>query len=240
MFVFFYDSGIALTSKTDWRKRFMDAFRPLTYRHQSWRVWSDFVEISACAIANRVDEGNYEARERRYLEIMKTYERKELDQFPKLLAILVQALDEDQEQDFLGQLFMSLELGNHWRGQFFTPYNVCKAMAEMQVGDLTEQVERKGFISVNDPACGAGATLIAFANAAKARGINYQNHVLFVAQDVDQTAALMCYLQLSLLGCSGYVIVGNTLTMETREVWYTPMWFSGVWQWRRMFHNLKG
>ena len=52
---------------------------------------------------------------------------------------------------------------------------------------------------MNDSACGAGAMLIAFANAAKQYGINYQKQVLFVAQDIDHTAAMMCYIQLSLL-----------------------------------------
>lgn len=60
-----------------------------------------------------------------------------------------------------------------------------------------ELLKGKRYISVNDPACGAGAMLIAFANVAKKHGINYQKHVLFVAQDIDRTAAMMCYIQMS-------------------------------------------
>ena len=70
---------------------------------------------------------------------------------------------------------------------------------------------------------------------------NYQPRVLFVAQDVDKAVAQMCYIQLSLLGCAGYVIVGNTLTQPPTgdvlspsvpdgcELWLTPMYFSDVW-----------
>ncbi len=248
MFVFFFDkAGAAVLDRppapplrrTDYQKQFVDVFKRLSTREQSWRVWSDFLELAACAISNRVDRANYEVREKRYMGVIKRYSKDEANDFAKMLAILTQALDEEPEQDFLGELFMSLELSNHWRGQFFTPYSLCRMMAEMQYVDLPERVKEKGYISVNDPACGAGATLIAFANVAKARGINYQNHVLFVAQDIDQTAVLMCYLQMSLLGCAGYVIVGNTLTMETSEIWYTPMWFSDVWRWRRVFQKMS-
>ena len=61
----------------------------------------------------------------------------------------------------------------------------------MQLGEIDGQISKKGYISVNDPACGAGATLIGFANAVMAKGINYQDHILFVAQDIDQTAYVL-------------------------------------------------
>ena len=34
-------------------------------------------------------------------------------------AIVVEALERNPEQDFLGELYMELELGNHWKGQVF-------------------------------------------------------------------------------------------------------------------------
>lgn len=52
---------------------------------------------------------------------------------------------------------MELELNNHWTGQFFTPYNICRLMAEMTLQDAVRKIEREGGISINDPACGAGA-----------------------------------------------------------------------------------
>ena len=61
--------------------------------------------------------------------------------------------------------------------------------------------QKQGWISVSDPACGAGALLIAFANECRRQHINYQTSVLFVAQDIDFLAGCMCYIQLSLLGC---------------------------------------
>lgn len=220
----------------NWRKQFLDSFKRLTYRNQDWRAWSDFVELAACAISNRLDKSKYDEREKRYLEIVKGYERAEVDEFPKLLACVAGALDEDPEQDFLGALFQELELSSHWKGQFFTPYHLCRVMADMQTGDIVERVQENGYVTVNDPACGAGALLIAFANAARYRMVNYQERILFVAQDIDRTAALMCYIQLSLLGCPGHVIIGDTLSRPglhpENDVWYTPMWFVGGWQTR--------
>ncbi|MEK5162046.1 N-6 DNA methylase [Paenibacillus sp. FSL R5-0527] len=229
---------------TTYQKRFVDTFQRLSYKQQSWQVWSDFILMAACAISNRFDRARYDEREQQYLERIARYDEKEQKIFQELLSTVVEALDADPEQDFLGNLFMQLELGSHWKGQFFTPYSLCRAMGEMQAGDIKTLVECKGYISVNDPACGAGALLIAFANAARSKGVNYQNHVLFVAQDIDQTAALMCYIQLSLLGCAGYVVIGDTLSqpatdnLDGRDVWYTPLYFSDVWHWRRTFKKL--
>ena len=116
------------------------------------------------------------------------------------------------------------------------------------MNDAREQIQQKGWISVNDCACGAGALLIAFANECRKNGINYQTSVLFVAQDIDYITACMCYIQLSLLGCAGYVVVGDTLSHPAtsvdhhgliptpgQNVWYTPMYFRDVWHWRRAF-----
>jgi type I restriction-modification system DNA methylase subunit len=58
---------------------------------------------------------------------------------------------------------MLCELGNDASGQFFTPYDVCRCMVEIS-GGSDPAAENAGFFSVSDPACGAGALLIAFAN----------------------------------------------------------------------------
>ena len=74
--------------------------------------------------------------------------------------------------------------------------------------------------------------------------------MIFVGQDVDRVVAQMCYIQLSLLGCAGYICVGNTLTnpmighvlfpqeKDGQELWYMPMFQSEVWHWRKIFNSL--
>lgn len=75
--------------------------------------------------------------------------------------------------------------------------------------------------------------------------LNYQNHVLVVAQDIDEIVALMCYIQLSLLGVAAYIKVGNTFTEpitdgdSTENYWFTMMYFSDVWTTRRLIQKMN-
>lgn len=232
----------------DSRKEFLRVFNQLTYRHRSWDVWRDFIVMYACALSNPVDKEHYEERESLYLRTIKKYNKQEQPLFSELAAYTVMALEENPEQDFLGSIYMSLNLGNQHNGQFFTPYHVCELMAEVTMQDSVLKTEKEGYLTINDPCCGAGATLIAGVHAAKKRlekaGYNYQNHILVVAQDIDQTVALMCYIQLSLLGVAGYVKVGNSLTDPITEndskenYWFTPMYFFPVWSMRRLFRKI--
>lgn len=230
----------------------MKTFRYLADRHSSWQAWSDFVVVSAIAIANRLgDQGDkrHEEREAEYHSIMKRYTPEEQGIFPQLFALTVMALDENPEQDYLGEMFMALELGNHWKGQFFTPYHLCEFMAKCTLQDVGDRIEQRGWIGIMDCCCGAGALLIAARNNLYLANppIGYlppHLHALFVCQDIDRTAALMCYVQLSLLGCAGYVVVGDAfmhpavfrygnpvLPIETegQEIWCMPMFHDHVW-----------
>lgn len=191
------------------KKEFIKIFNEMCYSRSGWQVWSDLISTMACSIANAVDrsEPRFSNREKEYANCIERLGG--VDKPAKCFAIVVEALERNPEQDFLGELYMELELGNHWKGQFFTPYNICKMMSEITVGDVDRQIEEKGYISICDPACGAGATLIAAANSMRNAKHNFQNHVLFVGQDIDRIVGMMCYIQLSLLGCAGYICIGK-------------------------------
>ncbi len=203
----------------------------------------------ACALSNPLDKSHFNEREKRYLKIIKKYDKREQQLFPDLAAHTVMALEENPEQDFLGDIYMKLNLGSQTRGQFFTPYSISRLMAEMTVDDVASRVEKDGYITIGDSCCGGGSTLIAGIHAARERlervNLNYQNHILVAAQDVDETVALMCYIQLSLLGVAGYIKVGNTFTEpiaqgdSTENYWFTPMHFSDVWTTRRMLKKME-
>lgn len=224
---------------------FSKRFSTLCNTKSAWEVWADFVAMFACAISNALDkEGTvHDDREQQYQRIIKRYSERERLVFPQLLYLLVSALEDEPDQDFLGEMFMGLNLGNHWKGQFFTPYNVCRMIAEMQVDGIEARIERQGWAGINDPCCGAGALLIAARNAMVRRNIGPAG-ALYVAQDIDRTAALMCYLQLSLLGCAGYVVVADSLLypavgpgnsplllspMPEQEIWITPALYMEPW-----------
>ena len=134
-------------------------------------------------ISNHVDLRQYAERETRYMNIIRRYDPAEVARFPQMLALVTMAL-EAGFHDCLGQLFMALELGDHWKGQFFTPYEVSYLMANLTTGDVVEKVKQQGFVSVNEPAAGAGAMV---------------------------------------------VLLGNSLTVEEREVWYTPAHILDGW-----------
>ena len=128
----------------------------------------------------------------------------------------------------------------------------------MTMTDVGKRIEEKGWIGIMDCACGAGALLIAARNV-----LHFANppigylpghlHALYVCQDIDRVAALMCYIQLSLLGCAGYVVVGNSLTTPTvgfngnpilpveregQEIWCMPMFHDKVWVLRQTIARL--
>lgn len=227
---------------------FLKTFKSLTYRHRGWDIWNDFIVMAACALSNPVDKSHYEEREARYLRIIKKYSKEEQGKFPTLFAHTVMALEFNPEQDFLGRLYTQLGLQDEGRKQHFTPYSVCQLMAEVTMGDVVKQVRENGYFTLNDCCCGAGATLIAGVNCAKRNlaeaCINFQNHILVSAQDIDETVALMCYIQLSLLGVAAYIKVGNTITdpMSSDDTlenyWFTPMYFSDVWAMRRAVQQM--
>jgi len=238
-------------SQAEFARRFTD----LCSTKSSWEVWADFITMSALAISNTFDQQGkiHDEREREYLSIINRYPKKAQQIFPELLGKLVEALEEDPAQDFLGEMFMALELGSHWKGQFFTPYSISQVMAELTLDDRKRQIQERGWTRINDPCCGAGALLIAARNSMVRRGLG-PRQVLYVAQDIDRTAALMCYLQLSLLGCAGYVVVGDTLMQpfvsplgsplliaptDGQEVWLMPALYDEVWVYRIQFEKLK-
>lgn len=217
---------------------FQKVFSRLCNSQSSWQAWSDFVEMTAISISNccEIRDKVRRDRERRYMDIIGQYCKAEQEIFPELVGILVSSLQRNQEQDFLGEMFMALELGNHWKGQFFTPYSICKAMASVTTQDAVDRMGEKGYVAVNDPACGAGATLIATRNALELAQIG-SNQTFFIGQDIDRTAAMMCYIQLSLLGCAGYVVIADTIAhpvtgpmlwptlTEYQDAWFMPITF---------------
>lgn len=212
-----------------------------------WQVWSDWITMSAIAVSNATDRSHFDEREKQYLSIAGKYTRPEMEAFTEMLALLVVALEDNPEQDFLGELYMCFGLGNDHAGQFFTPYNLCELTSAVTIHaeEFQQKIGDRGWVAVCDPTCGAGALLVAFANECRKKGINYQTDVLFAAQDIDYIVGMMCYLQMSLLGMPGYVVIGDTLAspsvsydkrgllpVDKGNVWYTPMLRIPVWQYR--------
>ena len=223
-------------------------FNKLTGARQLWELWQDGITMFALSISNTVDHRFRDKREQEYIEIAHKYSKGEMQVFVEIFSEIVNQLEADQEQDFLGDLYMQLDLGSHWHGQFFTPYNVCQAMAEMTFEEISDVSEVKP-ISAMDCACGGGALLIAAAHAYRksieSTGLNAQWYLSVYAQDISKVTALMCYVQISLIGYAGKIKIGDSLLNPLTDadngsnIWYTPMWFSDVWMIRRMIGSFE-
>ena len=165
----------------DHQKELVKLFQSLSGRHSHWQVFADFCEMMAIALSNAVDIPQREAREARYMHMIKAYNKTELETFARGMAHLTLAM-ESETQDVLGRTFHDLELHSKWAGQFFTPYDVSRMMAKMTIGssdELKAKIEERGFVTAQEPAVGSGAMVIALAHEMREAGINYQQHVAY-------------------------------------------------------------
>lgn len=201
------------------KKEFLTHMRSLSHARHSWQIWADFVEMAAISIHNRLVYMDTELEEQ-YLTVAGRYDAKDLAHFPEMLKLCWEVFQGDLS-DFLGQIFQELELASHWHGQFFTPYPVCQMLAQMTMDP--EQFEQKDVVQIHEPACGAGAMILAAAEYMNDHGIDYGRQAHFVAQDLDFTAVCMTYIQLSIAGVSAKVVHGNTLSMKIYQQFLTPM-----------------
>lgn len=213
-----------------YQKEFIKLVRQNSGARRASEVFRDFCEMAAIALSNRFDVARFHDRERRYGAIEARYDREQVGRFHRMLACITNSLNSGHK-DCLGQIFMEMDLGNAFGGQFFTPYEISTLMAHLTLGPITqEDVDAKGgFIRIHDPAVGAGAMVIAMSEALANQGINYQRCMHVVAQDIDSTACHLAFIQFSVLAIPAVVIVGNTLTMEVREQWLTPAHIVGHW-----------
>lgn len=219
----------------DYRKEIVKSINKLSHRHNN--VFEDFLEMSAISISNAVDPLQVEEREKRYLEIAKKYSKKELDSICKMFGSLVLELEKhaDAPEDILGKIFHELELHNKYKGQFFTPQNVCDMIGMMAISERDLDISRKGFITVCEPCVGSGAMVFGFAKAMKKNGYNFQRQMVVTAIDIDLKCIYMAYIQLSLYGIPAVVIHGNSLTVEEWSRWYTPIYILDGWMWKTQF-----
>jgi len=196
-----------------------------------WTVFGDFVECAALAISNRVDLAPYDAREARYMEIVRSYA--DPDHFRLFAKAMVELqklyLADPCGSDVLGTLFQDMDLANSHAGQFFTPFNVSYMMAQMTMSDIREKVEQDGFITMCDPCSGAGGMAIAAAKAVLEQDLNPTTCMHVAAIDIDRRCVHMTYVQLSMLSIPAVVSHGNSLRLTFDEHWFTPEHVTGGW-----------
>ena len=139
-------------------KKFTELYDRLSYMYGSVEVFIDFVKMSAISIYNSFAKDS--KMEQEYLRTINKYEKEYQDIFPQMLAELIMAYEEtDEIVDILGPFYERENLVNRHLGQFFTPTHISELMTEILLESqdkLNEIIESNGFISILEPACGAG------------------------------------------------------------------------------------
>lgn len=212
----------------DYLKQFNKLLQEVDYSKSTVQKFSDFLSLTVYSMANafyRSDE-----IEEKYLSVAKNYNKQQLNKFSEMFIVVIDALED--MHDFLGQVFSTNDMGNKYKGQFFTPYHVSKLMAELTGYNVKVNMENKDILTLSEPCCGSGGMVIAFAESMKEAGFNYQKQLFVEAIDIDDMCFKMTYIQLCLLGIPARVIRGNTLSMEYQEVLYTSMFFINGWDYR--------
>lgn len=212
----------AILSPAGHRREIISTLQKLGRRHDLQSAFRDWVEMFAIALSNRVDLRQYDLREARYMQIVKTYDKDELQQFCNLTGHIIMLLEIEAEDQF-SKIFGELQISNKHMGQFFTPWHVCYLSAKLNVdSSLKEKVAESGFVTMQEPCCGAGGMVLAFAQACQDEGVNPATDIHCTAVDIDAQCVHMTYIQASLFGIPAIIHRGNIIRMEFSEVWYTP------------------
>lgn len=196
------------------------------------QVFTDFLYLTAYQISNRTDPVHLNKRLKLANEIWKKYTRQEAVLFAEMLGLLLDAISKyshaGQLEDILGTIFEQLGSGSKAMGQDFTPASVCRLMAGLTGVPAEEKV-----VTLNEPSCGSGSMILAYAEMMQKHGRNYCSELVVLAQDLDIHCVLMAYIQLSLYGIPAVVLHGNTITTEEFDRWYTPIYILDRWVWRK-------
>ena len=195
----------------------------LTYKQNRWSVLSGLFEMSAIAVSNKFDFSHLDEREKRYLEIVKIYDKEELnimcDAFARIYILLSGMIDYGFD-DYLGKLYMSSGTSSDKAGQFFTPYDISRLCSQLSVN--INELKTDEILTMNEPTCGSGGMILALVENLHNNGFNYSRNLFVECGDIDSRCVHMAYLQLALCGVPAAIYHRNALTMETWDVWHTP------------------
>lgn len=205
----------------DYKNEIVKIITSMSGRYSSYEIFSDWIKCASIAITNSTTllTGKlWQSREKDYMDTISKYSKDEAQHFQELVVLLKLALQREPE-DVLGWVYMAAGMGNKTTGQFFTPFTVSYAMAQLTI---PKDIDPKKTYRIMEPSCGGGGNVIAVAKVMQVRGINYHRCMDVVAQDLDWKAVYMSYLQFSLLGIKATVVQGDTLTEPYMGKGYPP------------------
>jgi len=179
-------------------KSFSQYILQIGYKYGLHSVFDDFLEMVVCSLS-------LGAKEERYLEIVRNYEKPDAYLMAEAFGSLVIEMDNNGEglKDGFGDFYMEYLSHGH-NGQFFTPEPICDMMARI--------LNPAGFgEKIADCCCGSGRMLLAAARVSR--------NSLFFGADIDSTSAMMCLINLCLNGLLGEVCWMDTLMNRFYAGW---------------------
>lgn len=204
-------------------------------------VWDDFVVLSAIGISN----GAQYRQERSVFggAILSHYNRHEKQLMQRLFDRTTEAFAENPNQDYLGTLFLELHLAKKLGEYHLNTYQEGERKARLCI----EEMEPRPYMFLSDPQCSTGAMLIASFHQMAKLGRNPRIQLFCAGYEGNFTIAMMCYIQMSILGIAGYIANSNpkeapnapTLIAPT-NAWCTPEYFHKKWQARRLAKYVMG
>lgn len=200
--------------------RLLDGFERTHRRDEHFR---DFLELACCAVRKRTVPAGPAADvlEARYVAIVARHAPEDIRAMPELLA-LIQFAVAGGGCDFLGDVAGEIGALDGRSGQFFTPYHVSRLMAEMALQDVDSLVAAHGFVTLCEPACGAGGMVLAAADVVEAAGHLPALSLFVEATDISTLAFHMAYLQLACRGVPALVRRADSLSGEEFDRAFTP------------------
>jgi N-6 DNA Methylase len=225
--------SIHQTRKT-FEKLFNNAF---LFRQDKFDGWSDWLTITSCSVHQglyqlgilEVDE-HFQRIKQDFQRVAERYSPEQMGHFKQLTTAVSQLLQSGY--DIMGDLFQLMELHNPHAAQYFTPPDVSALIVRLGMGNLKEQIEEQGRVTIADHACGSGGLLLAAADYIEALGYDPKEVAVFEGIDLDRDCFNMAYIQLALRGLQAVIHHGNTLTLKITETRCTPMLLMyHCWQW---------
>lgn len=196
-------------------KEFVKLLQDIDRSKHTDEIFRDFCELVYCALSKPLCQPDkQDEREAQYMAIVARYRDKDsIRKMPQLMAMAMQALM-NGGVDYLGAVAGEIGALNSDMGQFFTPYEVCRLMAEITFTNSDAVLEREGFITCQEPALGGGAMVLAAADHIEAKGVELETSLWVDATELSASVFHMGYIQLAMRGVAGIVRHGNSLSND--------------------------
>ena len=114
-----------IRTRNQYQAEFVKCIQKFGGKYQTWEIFADFISMFACAISNGIDRVHFKPREEMYMQIIRKYTKEEQAIFPEMMGHVINGMEENRDCDFLGELYMALDLGKPLERNSFLHRIVC-------------------------------------------------------------------------------------------------------------------